>query len=76
MPKIDSIDHLTEYRRKLKAARDPKQPTVLVCGGPGCLPLGSEEVAEAFKSTLAEKGLERQGRPQDLRLPGPVRQGG
>ena len=58
MPKIESIDHLTEYRRKLKAARDPKQPTVLVCSGPGCLPLGSEEVAEAFKTTLAEKGLE------------------
>ena len=58
MPKIESIDHLTEYRRKLKAARDPKQPTVLVCSGPGCLPLGSEEVAEAFKTTLAEKGLD------------------
>ena len=58
MPKIESIDHLTEYRRKLKAARDPKQPTVLVCSGPGCLPLGSEEVAEAFTTTLAEKGLE------------------
>ncbi len=57
MPKIESIDHLTEYRRKLKAARDPKQPTVLVCSGPGCLPLGSEEVAEAFITTLAEKGL-------------------
>ena len=48
MPKIESIDHLTEYRRKLKAALDPKQPIVLVCGGPGCLPLGSEEVAQAF----------------------------
>jgi NADH:ubiquinone oxidoreductase subunit F (NADH-binding)/NAD-dependent dihydropyrimidine dehydrogenase PreA subunit/(2Fe-2S) ferredoxin len=58
MPKIESIDHLTEYRRKLKASRDPKQPTVLVCGGPGCLPLGSEEVAAAFKAALADKGLD------------------
>ncbi|MEJ2091151.1 MAG: NADH-quinone oxidoreductase subunit NuoF [Syntrophobacterales bacterium] len=57
MPKIESVDHLTEYRRKLKAGRDPKQPTVLVCGGPGCLPLGSEEVAQAFKEAMAEKGL-------------------
>uniref|UniRef100_A0A7V6DPK1 NADH-quinone oxidoreductase subunit NuoF n=1 Tax=Desulfobacca acetoxidans TaxID=60893 RepID=A0A7V6DPK1_9BACT len=58
MPKIESVDHLTEYRRKLKASRDPKQPVVLVCGGPGCLPLGSENVAAAFKTAMAEKGLE------------------
>jgi NADH-quinone oxidoreductase subunit F len=58
MPRIESVDHLTEYRRKLKASRDPNQLIVLVCGGPGCLPLGSEEVAQAFFEALAEKGLE------------------
>ena len=55
---MESVDHLTEYRRKLKASRDPKQPTVLVCSGPGCLPMGSEEVAQAFKEAMAEKGLD------------------
>jgi NADH:ubiquinone oxidoreductase subunit F (NADH-binding)/NAD-dependent dihydropyrimidine dehydrogenase PreA subunit/(2Fe-2S) ferredoxin len=58
MPKIESVDHLTEYRRKLRASRDPKQPVVLVCGGPGCLPLGSEDVAQAFTEAMAAKGFD------------------
>ena len=58
MPKIESVDHLNEYRRKLKATRDAQQPIVLVCGGPGCLPLGSEEVAQAFQEAMAEKGFD------------------
>jgi NADH:ubiquinone oxidoreductase subunit F (NADH-binding)/(2Fe-2S) ferredoxin/NAD-dependent dihydropyrimidine dehydrogenase PreA subunit len=57
MPRIESVDHLSEYRRKLKASRDPNQPQVLVCSGPGCLPLGSEEVARAFQEAMAEKQL-------------------
>ncbi|MGQ9687779.1 MAG: NADH-ubiquinone oxidoreductase-F iron-sulfur binding region domain-containing protein [Desulfobaccales bacterium] len=57
MPKIESVDHLTEYRRKLRASRDPQQPTVLVCSGPGCLPLGSEDVAQAFTEAMAGQGL-------------------
>ncbi len=57
MPKFESLDHLHEYRRQLKARRDPNQPTVLVCAGPGCLPLGSEEVAAAFRTEMEAKGL-------------------
>lgn len=57
MPKFESLDHLNEYRRQLRAKRDPKQPQVLVCAGPGCLPLGSEEVAAAFRAQMEEKGL-------------------
>jgi NADH-quinone oxidoreductase subunit F len=57
MPRFESVDHLTQYRRQLKTKFDPEQPRVLVCAGPGCLPLGSEEVAQAFKEALAEKGL-------------------
>jgi len=57
MPRFESVDHLTQYRRQVKARLDPNRPQVLVCAGPGCLPLGSEEVAEAFKEALAEKGL-------------------
>ncbi|MCL6621234.1 MAG: NADH-quinone oxidoreductase subunit NuoF [Syntrophobacterales bacterium] len=60
MPKFESIDHLNEYRRQLRARRDPSQPQVLVCAGPGCLPLGSEEVAQAFRAQLEEKGLSAQ----------------
>jgi NADH-quinone oxidoreductase subunit F len=58
MPRFESVDHLTQYRRQLKAKFDPNQLQVLVCAGPGCLPLGSDEVAEAFKEAFAEKGLD------------------
>ncbi|MBW1953592.1 MAG: 4Fe-4S binding protein [Deltaproteobacteria bacterium] len=58
MPKIESVDHLTEYRRQVRARRDPKQQQVLVCSGPGCLPMGSTEVAQAFQEQLQEKGLQ------------------
>jgi NADH:ubiquinone oxidoreductase subunit F (NADH-binding)/NAD-dependent dihydropyrimidine dehydrogenase PreA subunit/(2Fe-2S) ferredoxin len=58
MPRFESVDHLTQYRRQLKAKVDPKKLQVLVCAGPGCLPLGSDEVAEAFKEAFAEKGID------------------
>ncbi len=57
MPRFESIDHLREYRRQLIAKRDPNQPQVLVCAGPGCLPMGSEEVAAAFREELEKNGL-------------------
>ena len=57
MPFIESADHLTEYRTQVRAQRDPEQVQVLVCGGPGCLPLGSEELAAAFKTEMAAKGV-------------------
>ncbi|MFZ5449059.1 MAG: NADH-ubiquinone oxidoreductase-F iron-sulfur binding region domain-containing protein [Thermodesulfobacteriota bacterium] len=58
MPRFESVDHLREYRRQLMARRDPKQPQVLVCAGPGCLPMGSDEVAAAFREELQKNGLE------------------
>ncbi len=58
MPRIESVDHLTAYRRELRGRLDPQQPQVLVCGGPGCLPLGSEDVAAAFQTELKEKGID------------------
>jgi len=39
------------------ARLDPQQPQVLVCAGPGCLPMGSEEVAAAFREELQKNGL-------------------
>ena len=58
MAKFESIDHLREYRRQLLARIDPQQLQVLVCGGPGCLPMGSTEVAAAFREELQKHGLE------------------
>jgi NADH:ubiquinone oxidoreductase subunit F (NADH-binding)/NAD-dependent dihydropyrimidine dehydrogenase PreA subunit/(2Fe-2S) ferredoxin len=57
MPRFESVDHLREYRRQLLARQDPQQPQVLVCAGPGCLPMGSQEVAAAFREELQKNGL-------------------
>jgi (2Fe-2S) ferredoxin len=58
MPKFETTKQLEEYRQRLLAGREAQAPQVLVCGGPGCLPMGSEEVAAAFRQALAERGLE------------------
>ena len=55
MPKFETIKHLEKYRGKLLSGRKP--PQILVCGGPGCLPMGSEDVAAAFKSQMKKRGL-------------------
>ena len=57
MPKFESMNHLEEYRGRLLSSRNLKEPQVLVCGGPGCLPMGSEEVAAAFQTELKQRGL-------------------
>ncbi|MBM4302164.1 MAG: NADH-quinone oxidoreductase subunit NuoF [Deltaproteobacteria bacterium] len=57
MPKFESMNHLEEYRGRLLSSRNPQEPQVLVCGGPGCLPVGSEEVAAAFQAELKQRGL-------------------
>jgi NADH:ubiquinone oxidoreductase subunit F (NADH-binding)/NAD-dependent dihydropyrimidine dehydrogenase PreA subunit/(2Fe-2S) ferredoxin len=57
MPKIESLAQLAEYRQQLLAQRDPNQAQVLVCGGAGCLALGSEAVAAAFREELSRRGL-------------------
>jgi NADH:ubiquinone oxidoreductase subunit F (NADH-binding)/(2Fe-2S) ferredoxin/Pyruvate/2-oxoacid:ferredoxin oxidoreductase delta subunit len=56
MPKFKSMDQLEEYRADL-LGRKPQKPEVLVCGGPGCLPMGSEEVAAAFQAELKKRKL-------------------
>jgi NADH:ubiquinone oxidoreductase subunit F (NADH-binding)/(2Fe-2S) ferredoxin/ferredoxin len=57
MPKFETIKHLEKYRGKLLSSRKPQETQVLVCGGPGCLPMGSEDVAAAFKSQMKKRGL-------------------
>ncbi|MHB9072602.1 MAG: NADH-ubiquinone oxidoreductase-F iron-sulfur binding region domain-containing protein [Desulfobaccales bacterium] len=57
MSKFESIAHLEEYRGRLLSSRNPQEPQVLVCGGPGCLPMGSIDVAAAFKAEMQQRGL-------------------
>jgi NADH:ubiquinone oxidoreductase subunit F (NADH-binding)/(2Fe-2S) ferredoxin/Pyruvate/2-oxoacid:ferredoxin oxidoreductase delta subunit len=57
MPKFDTIAHLEKYRDQVLSSRNPQETQVLVCGGPGCLPMGSIEVAAAFQAELKQRGL-------------------
>ena len=60
MPKFETIKQLDDYRQRLLAGRDAQALQVLVCGGPGCLPMGSQEVAAAFRQELQQRELEAQ----------------
>lgn len=57
MQKIESVSQLEELRRSILSQQDPDRLQVLVCGGPGCLAIGSEEVKAAFESELAKADL-------------------
>jgi NADH:ubiquinone oxidoreductase subunit F (NADH-binding)/NAD-dependent dihydropyrimidine dehydrogenase PreA subunit/(2Fe-2S) ferredoxin len=55
MGKIKDAQELEARRQRLLAVRNPEQPVVRVCLGPGCLAQGADQVAKAFK-TAAKKG--------------------
>ncbi|MCJ7652151.1 MAG: NAD(P)H-dependent oxidoreductase subunit E, partial [Actinobacteria bacterium] len=54
---IASPEELGEYRALVKSIRYPGSVSVSLCCGPGCLAVGSKEVAEAFDHDLEKKGL-------------------
>ena len=57
MPYFSNPAELEEYRKKLQADYDPAQPYIAVCGGTGCLALGSAEVWRAFNEEISKNGL-------------------
>jgi NADP-reducing hydrogenase subunit HndC len=56
MVKIDDIKELQSFRDQLIKSRDPNQPVVRVCLGPGCLAQGADKVVAAFKKIFKTKG--------------------
>jgi len=63
MPRVENAEELRVWREELVKARDPNQPIVRVCLGPGCLAQGADKVAQAFKQTIKEKKLAVEVRP-------------
>ena len=57
MPYFSNPAELEEYRKKLQADYDPNQPYIAVCGGTGCLALGSADVHQAFLEEVNKNGL-------------------
>ncbi|MCD6358486.1 MAG: NAD(P)H-dependent oxidoreductase subunit E, partial [Dehalococcoidia bacterium] len=55
---VNSPEKLETLRKSILAKRDPNKIRIAVCGGTGCLALGSKSVAEAFERELKGRGLE------------------
>ena len=57
MSKIKSFDELKNVQKKFKAGRDPKKPSVTICGGTGCLAYGTQKLIDSFREELAKRNL-------------------
>ncbi|MFZ5450850.1 MAG: NADH-ubiquinone oxidoreductase-F iron-sulfur binding region domain-containing protein [Thermodesulfobacteriota bacterium] len=63
MKKIKNAADLQTWRQTLLAVQDPERLVVRVCLGPGCLALGAEKVARAFKSAIRKKKMAAKVQP-------------
>jgi NADH-quinone oxidoreductase subunit F len=66
---------LETLREQIQSAADPNKPRVLICGGTGCLALGSDEVGRAFDKALKEQGIDAQVELRTTGCPGFCEQG-
>ena len=57
MERLASIDKLYEFQKRLKQETDPQRLRVRICMT-GCRAFGAVEVCNAFKNSIAEKGLQ------------------
>jgi NADH:ubiquinone oxidoreductase subunit F (NADH-binding)/(2Fe-2S) ferredoxin/Pyruvate/2-oxoacid:ferredoxin oxidoreductase delta subunit len=56
MKRLSSIDELKRLQQAILSATDPNRPRVRICMT-GCRAFGAVEVRDAFKKSIAEKGL-------------------
>jgi NADH-quinone oxidoreductase subunit F len=57
MGRLSSIDDFHKWQSSLKAAIDPDEPIVTICGGTGCTALGSAQVYAALEQQICEHKL-------------------
>jgi len=60
--RLKNVFELENLREAIVDKRNRFKMTVAVCGGPGCLALGSEGLKDTFKCELESKGLENKVR--------------
>ena len=58
MSKLIDIKQLEDYRNKLKKKVDREKKTISICGGTGCIALGSADIVKAFKESIKKYNLE------------------
>ncbi|MGD8753195.1 MAG: NADH-quinone oxidoreductase subunit NuoF [Anaerolineales bacterium] len=66
---------LNKLREEILSSRDPSIPSIMVCGGTGCLALASNEVVTAFEKALQEQDVEANVELKTTGCPGFCEQG-
>jgi len=54
--RLNSFDELEKLRESIIKIRNPNAPCIVICGGTGCIALGSGNVIEAFKQEMENQG--------------------
>ncbi len=62
MGKLTSISDLSKLRENIADQNSQFKTTITLCGGPGCLALGSEIIKNAFESELKKSNLDNEVR--------------
>ncbi|MFC2045469.1 NADH-ubiquinone oxidoreductase-F iron-sulfur binding region domain-containing protein [Chloroflexota bacterium] len=55
--KLNSPAELEALRKSIIEKRDPDKPSVVICGGTGCLALGAADIIDAFRREIEKQGL-------------------
>ena len=57
MPRLGSVAELEEYRKALRAEKEPGRPCIAVCGGIGCLRRGNDRLFSALAEEIKKRSL-------------------
>ena len=70
MPRLKSIAELEKLREEILSKKDPNKPSIAICAGTGCIPLGAKKVIESLKEELKKQGLEEKVELKETGCPG------
>jgi NADP-reducing hydrogenase subunit HndC len=56
--RLNSLEDLLAYQKKILDERDPDRPQIIVCQGTGCRASGSQKVYEAVREAVDNAGLD------------------
>src|SRR4030043_523213 len=70
MARIKSPAELEEIRKGILSKRDPNKPCITICGGTGCLALGSERVISVFEEEVEKQDLKTKVDVRETGCPG------
>ncbi len=57
MARLNTPEALQTFRQELLSKKDPNNTCVSICAGAGCVASGADEVIEAFKKEIEQRGL-------------------